>query len=456
MARPGIVPFRREECGGVFAATQGGIRHSCGRLLCRKHLVIPVPKATRVLHPPPPELHDALRKTAFSRCVAAVLAAGFLSSSTFAQEARIPSSQSSVVVVVQRGQLQLQEDRPWPIFYIDTEGLMALYLDGRRIKPPVQGLVLPRWSPDGKWFAFWEGWQLVLMNLLGDRKTVVTTERKSLGAPLIWSPDGQSIAVVEAGDTPSSLTVTVIGVAKQKLQSRYQVPTKAEDLNPRSVNKFRWSPDSHKILFSTEVTVVVDTRTGVVETIAERPIFPEWGPKSDGVYYFELEGGPRHQEPADFYYRPLGAARPIRLMAKERIRNLLLTGQQGISFGLMTLSPKGSKLAIWRSLILTEDGSAKGAISAIHIYDLRDGRPLALNEPLQSFQSDEAITTLEWAPDENSLAAVALSDQEGTRIRVLDLQTQEWRTLVKVGERGNSGLGFIYAIGAKTMTWTGE
>jgi hypothetical protein len=54
MARPKIVPFKCEECGAEFAEPQGGLCRSCGRLLCRKHLVIPPPKATRLRDTPPP------------------------------------------------------------------------------------------------------------------------------------------------------------------------------------------------------------------------------------------------------------------------------------------------------------------------------------------------------------------------------------------------------------------
>lgn len=37
-----------------FAASEGGICRSCGRLLCRKHLVIPLHKRTRLREAPPP------------------------------------------------------------------------------------------------------------------------------------------------------------------------------------------------------------------------------------------------------------------------------------------------------------------------------------------------------------------------------------------------------------------
>jgi len=54
MAGREVVPFKCEECGAEFAEPEGGLCRSCGRLLCRKHLVIPLAKATRLRDTPPP------------------------------------------------------------------------------------------------------------------------------------------------------------------------------------------------------------------------------------------------------------------------------------------------------------------------------------------------------------------------------------------------------------------
>jgi len=54
MARGRSVPFRCEECGVEFAETAAGLCRSCGRLLCRKHLVIPLRKRIRLRDAPPP------------------------------------------------------------------------------------------------------------------------------------------------------------------------------------------------------------------------------------------------------------------------------------------------------------------------------------------------------------------------------------------------------------------
>ncbi|MGH7253774.1 MAG: hypothetical protein ACREIE_08255 [Nitrospiraceae bacterium] len=54
MARVRIVPFKCEECGKEFAETQGGICSACNRLLCRKHLVIPLRERIRLRDTPTP------------------------------------------------------------------------------------------------------------------------------------------------------------------------------------------------------------------------------------------------------------------------------------------------------------------------------------------------------------------------------------------------------------------
>lgn len=54
MARVRIVPFTCEECGKEFAAPAGGLCRSRDRVLCRRHLAIPLLKAKRLRDAPPP------------------------------------------------------------------------------------------------------------------------------------------------------------------------------------------------------------------------------------------------------------------------------------------------------------------------------------------------------------------------------------------------------------------
>lgn len=123
----------------------------------------------------------------------------------------------------------------------------------------------------------------------------------------------------------------------------------------------------------------------------------------------------------------------------------------GPMFLAMRLSPSGSRLAIaaW---------STKGSAGSLHIYELRKGEMLALDRPSKTFQTEDEILALEWAPDEKSLAAltkpglpVAESPRELVAgIRVLDLRTGEWTT---VGTANLTG-GSLEVSVLKTLSWS--
>jgi hypothetical protein len=154
----------------------------------------------------------------------------------------------------------------------------------------------------------------------------------------------------------------------------------------------------------------------------------------------------------DFYLKPLGAPKPVKLMDKEQIKTLGLTDVGALTKGIMTLSSKGSKLALWG----TKDPSRK-ITSIIHVYDLTDAQKLALDKPFKTFRTDESLAAVEWGPDENSLAVVAITN-EGIRIKLLDLRTGTWTTLARVAEDGSAGgreeIGMIYSLHHKVMSWS--
>jgi hypothetical protein len=195
--------------------------------------------------------------------------------------------------------------------------------------------------------------------------------------------------------------------------------------------------------------------TGAIETIAEKPIIAEWAPTSEGVYYFDIELIPPNQGIGDFHFIPLRSSKPIKLMDKEQIKALGL-GIQALAFGLMTLSPRGSELAIWGGSF-----PEKSDNGVVYIYDLTDKRTLSLDKPFKIFRTNGAIIALEWAPDETSLAAVIVSDTHSEipelKIELLDLRAEAWRTLTKVGDKAEEdfeGLGMWYIFGLKSMSWT--
>jgi hypothetical protein len=225
------------------------------------------------------------------------------------------------------------------------------------------------------------------------------------------------------------------------------------------LNKFRWSPDGQKILLSWVTTLVINSLTGGIETVAEEPVLAEWAPNSDGVYYFELLPGLPQDKFAlggitlgSFYFKPLGVEKPSKLTDKEHLKALGVTGWTGQRYGFMSLSPKASKLAI--------KGKDPAGGSIVHIYGLTEGRTLALDKPLESIRTSDAIMAFEWAPDESSLAAVAIVKSVGTPlvIKLLDLSTAEWRTLAEMAEdlsgESSEGILHLYAYGHRTLSWT--
>lgn len=118
------------------------------------------------------------------------------------------------------------------------------------------------------------------------------------------------------------------------------------------------------------------------------------------------------------------------------------------------LSPSGSKLAIaaW---------SIEESAGTLRVYDLEKGEQLVFNRPARTFQTEEEILTLEWAPDEKSLAVltkqafpVAEPAQENVAgIRALDLQTGGWTTVGKVNLRAPAEVSLVGTLSSTEKTF---
>ncbi len=330
----------------------------------------------------------------------------------------------------------------------------GVFPDGRQTGTLVQtpGAV---WSPDGMWIAYvtQQGQALKLTDLQGQERTILETfDWEPIYAWPVWSPDGRKIAVItvqwcEIGSRISS--IVIIDVSEGSVLTRYWPydfwEAGGTELGPTNITlpgHIRWSPDGQKILVSWDKVVVIDVGTGDAEEVSSVPVLAEWGPDSDAVYYFAIEAldGPRDQTLGDFFVKRLGAVGSIKLIDREHLEALGLTAQRPV-LGLMTLSPRGSKLAV-------TVGSTGGGFSEVHIYDLMEEETVAFAMPSQSFEASSLIAALEWAPDESSLAAVVVAE-EGLNIDVLNLTEGDWRTLatVPVELRQISGLG-------KFLSWT--
>jgi Tol biopolymer transport system component len=316
------------------------------------------------------------------------------------------------------------------------------------------------WSPDGSVFAYlWKDRatgesSLYIQNLQGKVKAVFTMKAE-VSHPL-WSPDGQRIAVFGEGG------FVVIDIARQTVSQQYWFsphgPKLTGRLMPRGI-KLRWSPDGRKILVSGRSTglstFVVDTNTGGIKRIGDRPGFAFWGPNSDAVYYFDIiyKGGDiaSPTDLGDFSLQKLDGSPPIKVMKTEQLKKALrLTGADLPAMmrdrdEAITLSPSGSRLAITLPRASKE--------TDIYLYDLSQGEIIAINAPFQSFRTKDLIFALEWAPDEKSLAAVGPA-AGGFGIKVLDLKKDAWRTLAIIPHVDGEPVEDYYAFGFKTISWT--
>lgn len=111
-------------------------------------------------------------------------------------------------------------------------------LDRTNFERDDQGLCCARWSPDGRWIAYWRGddfqASLWLVRPDGTRRHRVA----SPSATFAWSPDSKKLAFT--GD--SGVAVTVVGVDGRKLR---RVPL----ADVRSIGTLNWSPDGRQFVF---------------------------------------------------------------------------------------------------------------------------------------------------------------------------------------------------------------
>ena len=265
------------------------------------------------------------------------------------------STQNRIPVATEQGKAAQ------PILYLDVEGdkfvFRGVYVDGTRVTLRIANYeplpMMPMWSPDGKWFAYITGDRtsgrvnLELGDLRGGIKTIFTLENASVITQPIWSPDGRKIVVGLFEQPNSVLSVIVADLEDEKMRSRYELPLKFEDRSPGPQVRpsFRWSPDGQKILIAVGAgAFVIDPLKRVVDTLANAPILAEWVPDSDGVYFFEVldRSAPKDKgvvmaqdqdNLGNFYFKPLGPSKPIKLMDKEQIKTLRLANLGALFYG---------------------------------------------------------------------------------------------------------------------------
>ena len=385
-------------------------------------------------------------------CGVLILAAGF-ASSLHGQPASKPPSPIVDAATGSRA-----------ILHVDVVGTGAnrrlvtagVFPEGRQLGALVVGLGAT-WSPDGKGFAFFDT-QLALK--LRDRAGLETVlfqgdqnEQLYLWQPA-WSPDGKQIAAltfVPGATGPLKMSIALIDVAAKKVQSRFGIPRGVTNIPSYSTppNKLRWSADGRKILLSWESAAVLDTKSGTFELLPGGPIVAEWAPGGDAIYYLDVINRDRPPGPTltGLYRTKLGSGTPpARLLDQQQLSAMGLAVSARVVLGTMTLSPGGTKLAVGL-------GSSTGDSGKLHVYAIGAAPDsLVPDKPLATFQTEELIAAIEWAPDETQVAVIAVA-KDGVKIRAVNLGTGGWRTLATLGPLDLNGRE-AEVLAFKALSWT--
>jgi len=385
-------------------------------------------------------------------CGVLILAAGF-ASSLHGQPASKPPAAITDAATGSRA-----------ILHVDVVGTGAnrrlvtagVFPEGRKLGPLVVGLGAT-WAPDGTGFAFFDTQLALKLRDRVGRETVLfqgdQSEQLYLWQPA-WSPDGKQIAAltfVPGATGPLKMSIALIDVAARKVQSRFAIPRGVTNIPSYSTppNKLRWSADGRKILLSWESAAVLDTKSGTFELLPGGPIVAEWAPGGDAIYYLDVINRDRPPGPilSGLYRTKLGSGTPpTRLLDQQQLSAMGLAITARVVLGAMTLSPSGTKLAVGL-------GSSTGSSGKLHVYAVGAAPDsLVPDKPLATFQTEELIAAIEWAPDETQVAVIAVA-KDGVKIRAVNLGTGGWRTLATLGPLDLNGRE-AEVLAFKALSWT--
>jgi hypothetical protein len=353
-----------------------------------------------------------------------------------------------------------------PVLYMDLDGdepvISAVHPNGTLTKGVVRsadvgclvcaGSSSAVWSPDGRQFAFLvldheTRASILYLQGIGGKAEVVARIEGGASDP-IWAPDGKRIALL--GDGIHMVDLSSRSTATYSLREVPEV-IRATGLMFR-VNKFRWSPDGRRILLSWGAAVVLDTVTRRVEVITQHPVFAEWGPNGEGVYYVDLlyedDQATVFKDWGGLYYQALNRPEPVRLVQGLALtESLSLTkgdvGGAALWPGFITLSPAGPTLAI-----MLRRSDTKG--TDLYLYDLGNKARANLGRPSRRIHLQDRVMAMDWSPTGKGMVGVVA--WKGLNIKVLDFETEAWTTLAAVSP--NETVVSLYGFGFRMISWT--
>ena len=186
--------------------------------------------------------------------------------------------------------MSFSKDGQWVVYVTFPEGtLWRSRVDGSerlQLSNAPMYASLPRWSPDGKWIAFFSTTagktsKIYLVSPEGGKAQELLPEDQGSEADPSWSPDGKSLAFGAVYAAAGS-GIRVADVATKKVK---EVPGSEQLFSPR------WSPDGKWIAAvksNSQSLMLYDVaRQKWTEVLQERNVsFPDWS--KDGAYLYFL------------------------------------------------------------------------------------------------------------------------------------------------------------------------
>lgn len=145
----------------------------------------------------------------------------------------------------------------------------------------------PSWSPDSRQIAYAVGSEIRILGADGASRRVVTLPAGTNLQSVKWTPDGRFISYVDYSTSP----MAIMGVSAVSGGA----PTKLVQTS-NAINEFAWSPDSKRVVVTTDADISVYAGNVRIGSSAIAPLSPVWSPDGSRVAFYRAD-----EYPSDIY-----------------------------------------------------------------------------------------------------------------------------------------------------------